>query len=376
MSAACTIAASLPTATSRGRYFIPQSGATCSRPASTWRRAARMRSAMSVDRLDLEVAEAHDADRDDLVRQLLQDGEVEVGLGRLDDELVGGAVVELGQDRIAGRPVVDHVRVAEARVQRGRAADAVEGAVDDLDRVLARLLRPRLDPRLVDLDHVGARGEEVADLLVHRDGEVHRERADVAVVLVDGLLAHRERAGQRDLHLAVGVAPQELEVADLHRLAAADLPGDPRDLVGLARAAEDLGGVVEVHAVERGREAVGVALPADLAVGDDVDAGALHVADGEEGRVVLRGLEEVGGDTPEVGCADARGEAVAQHVAVEEPVRLGEAAHDRRGEDSIHVHDHRATARRTRMRSAAHATSAIAARPVARPLTSCQPPAA
>ena len=150
-----------------------------------------------VDRLDLEVAQADDADRDDLVRELLQDREVEVGLGRLDDELVGGAVVELGQDRIAGRPVVDHVRVAEARVQRGRAADAVEGAVDDLDRVLARLLRPRLHPRLVDLDHVGARGEEVADLLVDRDGEVHRERADVAVVLVDGLLAHGERAGQR-----------------------------------------------------------------------------------------------------------------------------------------------------------------------------------
>jgi hypothetical protein len=36
---------------------------------------------------------------------------------------------------------------------------------------------------------------------------------------------------------------------------------------------------------------VRVALAADLAIGDDVDAGGLHVADRELGRVVLRGFD-------------------------------------------------------------------------------------
>src|SRR5204862_7837460 len=38
-------------------------------------------------------------------------------------------------------------------------------------------------------------------------------------------------------------------------------------------------------------KAVGVALAAHLAVGDDVDARALHVADGDQRRVILRLLQ-------------------------------------------------------------------------------------
>jgi hypothetical protein len=45
--------------------------------------------------------------------------------------------------------------------------------------------------------------------------------------------------------------------------------------------------VVGVDPVERGGEPVRVALPADLAVGDRVDARTLHVADGHERGVVL-----------------------------------------------------------------------------------------
>ena len=46
--------------------------------------------------------------------------------------------------------------------------------------------------------------------------------------------------------------------------------------------ARDHGGVVGVDAFERGRKAVGIAFAADFAVGDDIDAGALHVADRDD----------------------------------------------------------------------------------------------
>ena len=64
--------------------------------------------------------------------------------------------------------------------------------------------------------------------------------------------------------------------------------------------ADHLAGVVDVDAVERGGEPVRVALAPDLAVRDDVDAGALHVADRDERSVVLRLLEECLGHAPQV----------------------------------------------------------------------------
>ena len=59
-------------------------------------------------------------------------------------------------------------------------------------------------------------------------------------------------------------------------------------------------GLADVDALERGGEAVGVAFAADLAVGDDVDAGALHVADRQDGGVVLRLFEPGLGHAPDV----------------------------------------------------------------------------
>ena len=43
-----------------------------------------------------------------------------------------------------------------------------------------------------------------------------------------------------------------------------------------------------IDALQREGEAVGIAFAAHFAVGDDVDAGALHVADRQDGAVVLR----------------------------------------------------------------------------------------
>ena len=118
--------------------------------------------------------------------------------------------------------------------------------------------------------------------------------------------------GQRDLDRAVGIGAQEFDVADFHRPAAADAGDDAGDEGRTVAAADDLAGLLEVDALQRGREMVGVAFAPDLAVGDDVDAGALHVADGEDGRVVLRQLQQFAGEAPHLRRAHARHLVVVQ----------------------------------------------------------------
>src|SRR5690606_3206708 len=191
----------------------------------------------------------------------------------------------------------------EAQVQRGRPADPLDGTVDRTDGVLAGLLGARLEPRLVELHDVGAGSEQVRDLLAHGFRVSERERLAAAVMLVDRLLRHRERPGQRDLDDAVGVRAEEAHVAHLDRLAPADRSGDERHRNLRAGPADDLAVTLAVDPVERVREAVRVALAADLAVGDDVDSGALLVADRDDRRVVLRLLEMLGRYSPDL--ADA-----------------------------------------------------------------------
>ena len=173
----------------------------------------------------------------------------------------------------------------------------------------ARCLGPRLQVRLVDLDDVGARSLQVAQLLVDRGRVRERERALVAVEVVLRLLRHRERAGNRDLDPTGRERAEEPDVAHLDRPSPPDLADHPRHRVRVAGAIERDAGLVEVDAVERGREAVAVALAAHLAVGDDVDARTFHVGDGKPRRVVLRLLEIRLGDAPQLAGADARRQA-------------------------------------------------------------------
>ena len=87
--------------------------------------------------------------------------------------------------------------------------------------------------------------------------------------------------------------------------------------------------VVAVHAVERGGEAVRIAFAPHLAVGDDVETGAFLVADGENGRVVLRLLEHDSLDAPEFARARSRRDDFRQPLAVDQPVWLRIASHQR-----------------------------------------------
>jgi len=118
------------------------------------------------------------------------------------------------------------------------------------------------------------------------------------------------------------VSAQELQVIHLDRVAPPDRADHPGHRVRVTAAVERRSRVVDVHPVERGREPVGVALPTDLAVGDDVQAGILLGADREHGGVGLGLLEELGGDAPQLGRAHPGREPAGQPAPVDKPVRL------------------------------------------------------
>ena len=101
MAAPAAMACILPKATSRGRYLRPQSGATTMRSAGTCGRARRMRAATVSGVSTRHVGEVEHAEQDGLARQLLQDRAVELGLRRLDGDLLHLGGLELRQEGIA-----------------------------------------------------------------------------------------------------------------------------------------------------------------------------------------------------------------------------------------------------------------------------------
>ena len=127
-----------------------------------------------------------------------------------------------------------------------RPGDTVECLVDRRQCQAPRLLGARLQPRLGELDHIGAGRLQIADLGVDRRGVIHDQLLLVLVELVLGLAGHRERAGQRDLDRMVGVGAQEFDVAHLDRPQPADRPDNPRHADGAAGAPHDLRRVVEI----------------------------------------------------------------------------------------------------------------------------------
>src|SRR5215510_3950877 len=174
-------------------------------------------------RLDRHVAEVDDAE-DDGLAQAGELGAIELRLRGLDRDLLHPRLLELGQERVAGRLVGLHgLGIAEADVDRRGSADAVERRIEHLDAIGLGLLRPRLHPRLVDLHDVGAAGEQVLDLGIDGGGIVEGHRFLVAVKIVLRLLRHGEGTGHRYLDHAIRVGAQEFHVADLDRMPAPDL---------------------------------------------------------------------------------------------------------------------------------------------------------
>jgi hypothetical protein len=127
------------------------------------------------------------------------------------------------------------------------------------------------------------------------------------------------------------VLPEEKQILYFDRMLPAHLADDARHRIGMPGAVERGARVVDVHPLERGGEAVRVALAPRLAVGDDVQARFLLRLDGEHGGVVLRFFEQRLWNAPQLAGAHPRRKAPGELLAVDEPFRLRIAADERGG---------------------------------------------
>ena len=126
-----------------------------------------------------------------------------------------------------------------------------------------------------------------------------------------------------------GMRAQEFQIVHLHGVFAPDGADHARHGIRMAAAIQRRARIVEVHAFERGGETIRITLAADFAVGDDVEPGLLLHADGQYRGIVLR-LGEIGlRNAPQLECAHARRKPAGEFLAIDEPLRLRQAAHQR-----------------------------------------------
>ena len=81
-------------------------------------------------------------------------------------------------------------------------------------------------------------------------------------------------------------------------------------------------GVLDVHALERGGESIRITFASNLAVGNDVQSGALLIADRADRRIILRFFEKLGGNPPQFFRASARRKSAGKFLPIDQPVRL------------------------------------------------------
>jgi hypothetical protein len=174
--------------------------------------------------------------------------------------------------------------------------------------------------------------EQVAYLFIDCRRVGHGGFGVVGVIVVLCLLGHGERPRHRHFHRPVGLRLEEFQVVDFHRMAAAYFADDARYRVRVPGAVERRAWIVDVHAIERGGEAVGITLAADLTVGDDVESCLLLFADRDLRGIVLRFAQPRLGDAPQFAGAHPRRKASRQLLAVDQPLGLGVTADQHGGE--------------------------------------------
>src|SRR5271166_1404853 len=101
----------------------------------------------------------------------------------------------------------------------------------------------------------------------------------------------------------------------------------------MSAAADDRPRIVEVNAIESRGKPVGIALAANLAIGENVEARAFLIADSQNGRVVLCLFQPFGRDSPQLLRAHSRRHPLAEHLAVDQPVGLGIRSYQRGGQN-------------------------------------------
>jgi hypothetical protein len=136
------------------------------------------------------------------------------------------------------------------------------------------------------------------------------------------LLAHGEGARHGHLYPPVRAGAQKFYVLDLDRVLAGNLADHARHRIGFAAAIERGAGIVDIDPRQRGGETVGIAFPADFAVGDDIEPGFFLLADYQQGGVILRLRQIFRRNASKFPRAGAWRKSPRQFFAVDKPVWL------------------------------------------------------
>ena len=119
-----------------------------------------------------------------------------------------------------------------------------------------------------------------------------------------------------------GIGSEELKVSYLYGMLATNPPNDARHRVGMTAAVKRRAGILQVRTVQCRGKPVRVAFAPDLAIRDDVESRAFLIADGQNGRVILRFPEELWRNAPQLAFSRAGWETACKFFAVDKPFRL------------------------------------------------------
>ena len=162
-------------------------------------------------------------------------------------------------------------------MNRGRTREALCRPFERGDTPVANFVEIDVEGRLIELDNVDTCRLDCTRLVVQDAGECPSQLLTATVVGVVERVDHGHRPGQCVLYLALGCAAQEPGVLGEHRVPSHDRADDDRHISVVAAADAHGFLVLEIDAVEafdQRRHEMAARL---LAIGDDVDSGALLI---------------------------------------------------------------------------------------------------
>src|SRR6202521_3060453 len=188
----------------------------------------------------------------------------------------GGFPVDIGFDAVA---VTD--------MDRGTAFEPLGGTLEGGDAPGPHFVEIDVERRLIELDHVDPSGLDGTRLFIEDFRKSPGELFPASGVVVVKGVDHGHRSRQGEFHPAPGLAAQEMGVVDIDWMRSRDGSDDDRDIGIVTVANADAFLVLEIDTLEvldQGGDEVPAGL---LAVGDNVDARALLIKQGEPYRVAL-----------------------------------------------------------------------------------------
>jgi hypothetical protein len=195
-------------------------------------------------------------------------------------------------------------------MHEGRHPHAFEAAVERARPIGEDLVVIAGHRRLIELQHIAAGGLQVEKLGIDGGRDIHRELGLVGIGFVQRAVDDRHRPRDRDLHRPVRVRLGKGELAHAGGATATDLADDARDEARASSVAIGflLALVLEINALPGRRGVIDEAFAPLLAVGQDVEANLLLIAQRDQRGIVLRLCElfafEAEGNPAALGCSE------------------------------------------------------------------------